>query len=306
MKWSLKMHVCLLAAVYASSFVLAQAAPADSSAKPAEVTVGFFALDRDKHPYADLKQSDLTILDNKQPVRSIISLKKGSELPLRLGLLIDASNSQRKSELYKPGVLAAWDLLNQILKNPDDKAFVEKVTVEAEASDFMNAAQLRGYRLNAAPEGGTALYDGVGFACDSRMRTDEPRASRRVLVILSDGDDDASQISRDAAIAKALEAGVVIFSLSTADESSAPYVHGAKGDSTLEHLAEETGGEAYLHLNRKKIDQTYAAITEAINNMYVLSFDPGNQGEKGFHRIELKVSGKDKVRVRAPKGYYLK
>ncbi len=294
----------LLAVLGFSIVASAQSGPTAPSISRPPVTVGFFALDRDKHPYVDLKQEDLTILDNKQPARSVISLKKGSDLPLRVGLLIDASNSQRRSALYKPAVLAGWDSLNQILKGVDDEVFVEKVTMEHEASDFMSAAQFKSYGLHAAPEGGTALYDGVGFACDSRMKTDEPRASRRVLVVLSDGDDDGSQISREAAIAKALEAGVVIFSVSTADDSSAPYVHGPKGDSTLEHFAEETGGEAFPHLNRKKVEQTFSSISEAVNNMYFVTFEPPDGSEKGLHRIELKTSGKNKVRFRAPKGYY--
>jgi len=293
----------VLAVFCVSAVALSQVAPTDSSSKPPAVTVGFFALDRDKHPYADLKQSDLTILENKHPVQSIISLKKAPALPLRLGFLIDTSNSQLRSTLYHPGLLAATDFLNRILKDPDDKAFVEKVTEESQASDFMNTAQLRSYRLNAAPEGGTALYDGVAFACDSRMRADEPRASRRVLIVLSDGDDTMSHIPRDAAIKKALESGVVIFSVSTADDSSAPYANTGKGDRTLEHFADDTGGEAFNHLNRKKIEQSFSAIAEALDNMYVVTFNSVT-GEKGFHRIELKMSGKDKIRIRAPKGFY--
>lgn len=294
----------LLAVLCFSIAASAQSDPAKLSTDRAPVTVVLFALDREKHSIADLKPDQLTILDNKQPVRSVISLRKGSELPLRVGFLIDASNSQRRSELYKSAVLAGWDFLKQVLEGPDNKVFVEKITEKYEASDFMNMAQFQSYGLHAAPEGGTALYDGIAFACDSRMGTDEPPASRRVLIVLSDGDDNLSHISRDTAIAKALEAGVVIFSVSTEDESSAPYSGGEKGYSTLEHLAEETGGEAFAHLSRKKVEQSFTKISEAINSMYFVTFEPVNASEKGMHRIELKASGKDKIRFRAPKGYY--
>ena len=224
MKIAQRMAACLLAAACLLIFAFAQEAQTDSSPRPATVTVGFLALDHDKHPYADLKQSDLTILDNKQNVQTIISLKKGSELPLRLGFLIDASNSQRHNTLYKPGVMAATDFLNEILKGPEDKLFVVKVTMIPEASNFMSMAEFRNYRLNAAPEGGTALYDGVAYACDSRMKTDELAAARRVLIVLSDGEDNLSHITRDAAVAKAIETGVVIFSVSTGDDSASRYM----------------------------------------------------------------------------------
>ena len=131
----------LFAVLCVSTVAWAQAGPTSPATKTTPVTVGFLALDRDKHPYADLKQDDLTILDNKQPVRSVISLKKGSALPLRVGLLVDASGSQRTSTLYQSGLRAAMDFLNQILNGPDDRVFVVKVTAIPEASEFMSRAQ---------------------------------------------------------------------------------------------------------------------------------------------------------------------
>jgi VWFA-related protein len=264
------------------------------------VTVGFFAQAGDKHAYADLKREDLILLDSAKPIQSILSLRKGTELPLRIGFLIDASNSQRNNALYRDAVLTGWDFLQHLLKGSDDKVFVEKVAAEHEASAFMSATEFRSYRLHADTGGGTALYDGIGFACDSRMKNAEPPAARRVLIVLSDGEDNLSDISRDAAIAKALDAGVAIFTVSTADS---PDNHPARADSTLEHLAKDTGGEAFLHLNRKKIEQVYATISEVVNNMYFVTFVPAEGSAQGFHRIELKTSGKDKIRFSAPKGY---
>jgi Ca-activated chloride channel family protein len=292
----------LLTVLLFSSVAWTQASPA-SSTKPDPVTVAFFAWGHDKHPYPDLKLDDLTILDNKQPVRSIISLKKGSELPLSIGLLVDASGSQRSSELYQPGLRAAMDFQNRMLKGPGDRVFVVKVTVIPEASEFMSRAQFANFKLNITPEGGTALYDGVGLACDSWVKSDDLEASRRVLIVLSDGDDNLSHISRETAIEKALQAGVVIFSVSTEDDWSA-FAYGERGNSTLERFAAETGGESFTHLNRKKIEQSLSAISEAINNMYFVAFEPADANVKGLHRIELRTSGKDKIRLRAPKGFY--
>lgn len=296
-------RVYLAAVLLFASVAWGQSNPAVPSSKSTPVTIDFFALDNDKHPYADLKPDDFTVSDNKE-LRSIVSLKKGSELPLRIGLLIDSSNSQRRSQLYRPVVLAGWNFVSQILKGPDDKAFLEKVAIDPEASEFMGAAQFKGYVLHAEPEGATALFDGLSFACASRMKADDKWPSRRVLIVLSDGDDNQSHHSRDEAIAAALEAGVVIFSLNTADDSSATYVHGPKGESTLEHFAEATGGHSFLHLNRKNIEQAFSAITEALDGMYFVTFVPDDGGKKGLHSIELRPTGKNKIRFRAPKAYY--
>jgi Ca-activated chloride channel family protein len=292
----------ILLAVLFSSVAWTQASPA-SSIKPDPVTVAFFAWGHDKHPYTDLKLGDITILDNKQPVRSITSLKKGSELPLSIGLLVDASGSQRSSELYQPGLRSAMDFVNQVLMGPGDRVFVVKVTVIPEASEFMSRVQFANFKLNATPQGGTALYDGVRLACDAWVKSDGPESSRRVLIVLSDGDDNLSHISRQTAIEKAVQAGVVIFSVSTEDDWSA-FAYGERGNSTLEHFAAETGGESFTHLNRKKIDQSFSAISEAINNMYFVTFEPADANVKGLHRIELRTSGKDTIRLQAPKGFY--
>lgn len=297
-------HGYLLACLCFSTVAWAQAGLTDSSTKLSPVTIAFYALDHDKHTYADLKSGDLTVLDNKKPVRSIISLKKGSDLPLRLGFLVDASASQRTSKLYQPGLRAATDFLNQILKSPDDRVFVVKVTAIPEASEFMSKAQLLNYKLNVVPQGGTALYDGVGIACDSTMKSAGTEPSRRVLIVLSDGNDNLSHIPRGTAIEKALQAGVIIFPVSTEDQWSA-YAYGEKGDSTLAHFADETGGAAFVHLTPKTIDQSFLEIAAAINDMYVVTFGPVDVGAKGLHRIELKGSGKNKVQFRAPKGFYV-
>jgi Ca-activated chloride channel family protein len=181
---------------------------------------------------------------------------------------------------------------------------VVKVTAIPEASEFMSKAQLVNYKLNVVPEGGTALYDGIGIASDSTMKSAGTEPSRRVLIVLSDGDDNLSHISRRTAIEKALQAGVVIFPVSTEVKWSAS-AYGERGDSTLGHFADETGGAAFVHLNPRTIEQSFSAIAAAINDMYVVTFEPVDVGAKGLHRIEQKGSGKDKVQFRAPKGFYV-
>jgi VWFA-related protein len=203
-------------------------------------------------------------------------------------------------------VKAEFALINHLLSGPDDKVVVPKVANEPEATALMNRDDLLKYKVDLTPGGGTALYDGVSVASDQMIKLDTPRLTRRVLIVLSDGDDDASRISRDQALAAALKAGVVIFAVSTADDSASILSHSDKGNSTLKQFAEKTGGQAFLHLRTKDIDKVFAEIQEQIAEMYSVAFAPGDEVEKGFHPIKLTWSGPDRVRVRAPAGYYPK
>jgi VWFA-related protein len=165
-------------------------------------------------------------------------------------------------------------------------------------SEFMNKTRWLNYRADLKPGGATALFDAVGLACTSRMEADGIKPARRVLVLVSDGDDNMSHILLDEAISIAQEAGVVIFAVSTGNMR--------RGNNILRWLAESTGGEAFFDLGPNNVGKTFSAIGTEIENMYLVGFEPAGQDHKGFHSVELKVSGSGKVRVRAPKGYYLK
>ena len=296
------MALLLLALLFSSTFVHAQASAGGSSPATKPVTITVFAFSRDKHAIADVEKNDLMILDNKRPVTSISSLEKASTVPLRIGLVIDNSNSQRKSGLYQPAIQAATNVLKQILNGPDDKVVVVKTSFVPWASELMSRAQFASYKTDVSPQGGTALYDAVALAC-VKLQTDQKPPTRRALILLSDGDDNISHITREGAVATAIKDGVVIFSVGTLDDSSARYAHGASGDSTLEHLADETGGEAFVELNRKSMERSFSTIEEAINNMYFVTFEAADSSEKGCHAVELKTSAKGKVRLRAPKSF---
>jgi Ca-activated chloride channel homolog len=295
----------ILAVFFLTLAASGQSAPVGSSSKSRQIAVTFFAMDRKDHPVADVKQGDLAILDNEQPVASIVSVRRSSELALQLGLLIDTSNSERASSLYRPGVRAAFGLLDQILSGPDDRVVVVRVSNEPQATAVMTRDELLKYKLDLTPSGRTALYDGISLAGDQITKVDTPLLTRRVLILLSDGDDDGSRLNRDEALAAALKAGVVVFAVSTEDDS-----HNSgfsdKGNRTLKQFADKTGGQAFLHLSTHDIDKVFAEIQEQIAQMYSVAFAPGDEVEKDFHPIKLTWSGPGTVRLRAPAGYYPK
>lgn len=301
-----KQEFYILGAILLSVASLGPSPEVGSPPEQKSASVAFFVSDRKDRPISDVKQSDLTLLDNKQPVRSVLSLKRGNQSPLRLGLLFDSSNSEQTSGLYQPELKAASELLNQVLVGPDDRVFIVKFSAIPEhPTEFMNRVQLQSYKLDLRFGGATALFDAVGFACKSRMDTDAIRPARRVLILLSDGGDNLSHINHDDAIAAAQQAGTVVFAVST-KEDSPRFSSSAPDDKRLKQIAETTGGEAFLHLRPGDVEKSFSRIREQIENMYAITFDPPEPSQRGFHPIELKFSGQDKARVRAPKGYYVK
>ena len=136
------------------------------------------------------------------------------------------------------------------------------------------------------------------------MKDESAQDSLRVIVLLSDGDDDQSRTSRKEAIASAQRAGAVIFPVSTADDNIGLGNGSPVGNEVLKQLADETGGTVFLHLNRKDLPKVFAAIKDQIDNMHLLSFVPAGPDRSGYHSLELAASSKAKVRLRAPKAYY--
>jgi Ca-activated chloride channel homolog len=269
-----------------------------------KVNVAFFANDGHDKPFPGITVEDIAVRDNKKAPQLMVGIRNRTELILRLGLVIDTSNSERTSSLYQMGIQAASDFLNQVLSRPDDRAFIEKFDVTPNATQFMTKVQISALKLDLHPAGPTALFDALRFAGDERMKDDSAQDSLRVIVLLSDGDDDQSRTSRKEAIASAQRAGTIIFCVSTSDDNSVGRGNPA-GNGVMKQLADETGGIAFLHLNRKDLPRVFATIKDQVDNMHLLSFVPADPDRSGQYRsLELAPSSKAKVRLRAPKGYY--
>jgi Ca-activated chloride channel family protein len=293
-------------AVVVSSFLVvfagiiaAQASPSRSleDRETLSVTMPFVADNGHGKSITGISSSDLSLFDDKQPVQRILALRGAKEMPLRLGLLIDTSNSQGSSRLYAPGVKAAVDFLNQLLSGPDSKGFIMTFDTVPHGTDFMNKDELMQAKVNLRPGGAGAIYDALNLACTERMRSDSLQIARRVLVLLSDGDDNMSHMTRSEAIAAAQNAGTVIFTVSIG-----PY---QKGDKVLEMIASETGGIAYSGLNDTDMPKVFANIKTEIEQMYSVTYVPPESGKAGqFRSVELKITSDKKAKVHAPKGYY--
>ena len=151
------------------------------------------------------------MLDDSKLVTKIRSFSSQTDLPLQVALLVDASNSVR--DRFKFEQEAAIEFLNQIIRPNYDKAFVVGFDATPEVTqDFTDSSELLAKGVRALrPGGGTAMYDAIYFACrDKLLKAPRTGPLRRAIILLSDGDDNLSHVSREEAIEMAERAEVIV------------------------------------------------------------------------------------------------
>jgi Ca-activated chloride channel homolog len=265
-----------------------------------EVNVLFIATDKHGKFVRDLTQNDFTILDDHKPPQAILNFKRETDLPLHLGLLVDVSGSVDSRFDFEQE--AATSFLQHTLRPGFDKAFVEGFNTHTQlAQDFTDNVQLLATSVHRLHDGGgTALYDAIYHACKEKFLKDRSEHPvRKAIVIVSDGEDNQSEISKAQAIEMAQRAEVIIYAISTDDSGLV-----LRGDHVLEQLAEATGGRAFFPFKMKDITHSYAAIEDELRSQYVVSYKPADFDADGRYRsIEISTMKKD-LQVRARKGYF--
>jgi Ca-activated chloride channel family protein len=303
MKLGLLRQIIVLAPLSVGVGAVAQVPPTELTVRSQSPTVSVPFLTQDGHGHASrlVTSADLSISDNGKPPQSIVAIRNARELPLRLGVLIDTSNSERVSALYIPGVHATRGLLNQVLNGPEDRVFLETFDTVPNASGFMKRDEALNFKMNLNPGGASALFDAIYLACNDRMEGDPIQPARRVLVILSDGGDNFSHVDHNKAIAAAQQVRTIVFFISTS-ENARDDLDGRR----LQLFADKTGGLAFLHLNPTDIPKVFSTIGEQIENMYAVTYVPSDLVQLGQYRsIELKAKSDKKLKLHAPKGYYV-
>lgn len=265
-----------------------------------EVNVLFIATDKHGKFVRDLNQGDFAILDDHKPPESIINFRRETDLPLDLGLLVDVSGSVNSRFDFERD--AATSFLQHTLRAGFDKAFVVGFNGTSHlAQDFTDNVQLLSIGVRKLHDGGgTALYDAVYRACKEKFLKDRPdHPVRKAIVVVSDGEDNQSEISRAQAIEMAQRAEVIIYAISTDDSGLV-----MRGDKVMEQLAEATGGRAFFPFKMKDITHSFAAIEDELRSQYVVSYKPADFDADGRYRsIEISSLKKD-LQVRARKGYF--
>jgi Ca-activated chloride channel homolog len=287
------------------------ASPADTAADNAdiprirvgtnEVNVVFTVTDKHGKRVTDLKQSDFHIVDDNKPVTEIRSFHAEANLPLQVGLLIDASSSVR--DRFKFEQESAIEFLNQTVRKRYDEAFVVGFDATPEVTqDFTDDTEKLGRGVRALrPGGGTAMYDALYYACrDKLLKEGQKGPTRRAIILLSDGDDNQSHVTREEAIEMAQRAEAIIYTIST-------NVSGTKGagDKVLERIADATGGRAFFPFQIRDVTNAFGEIQEELRTQYAISYKPADFKSDGHYRtIEIVASDRKNFRVRSRRGYY--
>ena len=264
-----------------------------------EVRVVFTVTDRHGRYIKDLKSNDFRVIDDNKPAE-LRSFRSETDLPLQVGLLVDASNSVR--DRFKFEQEAAIEFLNAIIRPRYDKAFVVGFDATPEVTqDFTDdAGNLSAGVRMLRPGGGTALYDALYFACrDKLMKQEQTGPVRRAIILLTDGEDNLSHVTREEAIEMAQRAEAIVYTISTNISGMK-----GKGDKVLERIAEATGGRAFFPFQMRDVADAFLSIQEELRSQYAVAYKPADFAANGRYRtIEILAQDRN-LKVRTRKGYY--
>lgn len=269
-----------------------------------EVNILFAATDHGKS-VTNLTTSDIGIRDNGKSPNAILNFRNESQLPLRLGLVIDISNSV--VDRFKFEQAAAIKFLDKVVTDANDLAFVEAVNNSVlMVQDFTSDREQTARAINQlAAGGGTALWDAVNYATEKLASRAETQPVARVLVVISDGEDNSSSSTLKEVIATAQRSEVVIYTVSTRDltneEESAML-----GDRALKTISDLTGGASYVPGAVSHLSRSLSQLQEVIRSRYLISYRPAAFQRDGHYRPIDITAEKDghKLRVYARRGYY--
>jgi Ca-activated chloride channel homolog len=266
-----------------------------------EVNVVFTVTDKHGKRITDLKQNDFRFVDDSKPAVEIRSFRAEANLPLQAGLLIDASSSVR--DRFKFEQESAVEFLNQTIRKRYDLAFVVGFDATPEVTqDFTDDAEKLAHGVRELrPGGGTAIYDALYYSCRDKLLREAPKgAVRRAIILLSDGEDNQSHVTREEAIEMAQRADAIIYTIST-------NVSGTKGagDKVLERMADATGGRAFFPFQIRDVTNAFAEIQDELRSQYAVSYKPADFKADGhFRTIEIVANDRKNFRVRSRRGYY--
>jgi VWFA-related protein len=288
-----------------------QPATPDDSALPAagqtstitittnEVDLIFTVAGKNGRFVTGLQQQAFGLLDDGKPPTRVIRFTQQTNLPLRVGVMLDTSNSIRQRFQFEQQ--AATDFFLQVM-HPADSAFVEGFDVQTDVSqDFTNRIDLLDTGImKLRPGGGTALFDSLYKTCRDQMLTlKEKTPVRKALILVSDGDDDYSRALESDAIKMCQRAETIVYTISTNVGPSQD-----KGDDVLKQIADATGGQAFFPKRIEDVAVGFQNIEEELRSQYLLVYVPSDFKQDGSFRTIYLHALDPRYSVRAKKGYF--
>jgi VWFA-related protein len=313
---------CLLLACVAAPSASGQEkpspAPSTTTLKVSTEVVNVLAIVRDKHGtlIPNLNKDDFSLEEDGKP-QDIRYFSRETETPLTMGILVDTSGSEQRMLPLEQQEADAF--INQVLR-PRDLAFVLHFDLYVELLQDFTSDRARleraidSTRINAGGSGalpgtfpgvsvgGTHLYDAVYLAAHDMLRNE---IGRKVIILLTDGEDQGSKETLDAALESAQKSDVIIYSIATIDRS---FYQGAGmgfgGEGVLEKLSNQTGGRVIRASRRKDLAQAFQEIADELRTQYLLGYTPTNtQHDGSFRKIRVRMRDSH-YKVQARRGYY--
>lgn len=251
------------ALLFVASCFLFSSAMAAQNSESNQTWLPLIAQTAHHEPVIGLTAGSLNIMVGKNQATDL-QLLDSAGLPLRLGVLVDASKSQNQD--FPQLFAAAKQFAMSALRGPNDRAFLMKFDIASAATGWLTREQVSSVPEDARTGGGTALYDAIVSAVRNHLGTpDWSKPTRRVLVLISDGEDNESHVTLEAAGMEAVHDGVVIFAFDTNEKDS-------PGDKVMRGIAKRTGGKFFIANNDKAATKDFSELLEMMNGMYLVNF----------------------------------
>ncbi|HXC96411.1 MAG TPA: VWA domain-containing protein [Edaphobacter sp.] len=272
---------------------------ADIVVRVNEVNLIFTVTDKKGKFITGLKRENFGLLDDGRPPIAVLRFQQQTNLPLRVGIMLDTSSSIRQRFQFEQD--SAIEFLLQIL-HLNDRAFVEGFDIQTDlAQDFTNNVDLLNQGIRKLrPGGGTALFDALYKTCRDQMLTlQETGAVRRAIILVSDGDDNYSRVEESDAIKMCQRADTIVYTISTNISPSKD-----KGDDVLRQISEATGGQPFYPIKLEDVAIGFRNIEEELRSQYHLVYRPANLKMDGSFRTIYLQATDPRYHVRAQKGYF--
>lgn len=264
-----------------------------------EVDLVFTVTDKKGHFVTGLNLSSFGLLDNGRDPEAVYKFIQQTDLPLRVGIMMDTSSSIRGRFQFEQQ--AATDFLLQVLHR-NDRAFVEGFDIQTDlAQGFTNNIDLLDQGIQKLrPGGGTAMFDALYSTCKDQMLTlRDTSAVRKAIILVSDGDDNYSRVEESDAIKMCQRAETIVYAISTNVSPSKD-----KGDEILKQIAKATGGQAFYPIKIEDVALGFRSIEEELRSQYSLIYRPANFRQDGAFRTIYLHANDPRYQVRAREGYF--
>jgi VWFA-related protein len=289
-------NLVLLAAAAAGIPLWAQEGAARFTADTRLVVLHATVVDKRGKLLTDLQQSAFHVFEDgvEQPLK----IFRREDVPVSMGIVVDNSGSMRDKR--RKVEEAAMALVKA--SNPQDEIFVVNFNDEAYLDvDFTSdAKKLEDGVARIDSRGGTAMRDAIDLAMDHLKKA---RRDKKVLVVVTDGNDNASEITLERLIQRAQQREVGVYTVGLLDEEERREAKRAK--RALDSITEATGGHSYYPKDVDDVGKFTLDVAHEIRNQYTLAYSPSKADLDGtFRQVRVTVNAKDKPRVRTRTGYY--